>query len=186
MGEAGKKVAVEEKALFQITVEGTYWADAPNNQVERKQYVITCNIPADRIASVNGILKSRVLPQLLTKNDPKFKTLRTFVITKSKPIGDVSFDHLEDVQQIRIMDMKQLTTFVKRKKLDVDVTLYSKIETLRKAVQLCIESPIFYKAKEAELSGGIILSSTLSELNQDAAVEITVEETDELDSVDKL
>lgn len=171
--ENGEK---EEKGMFRVEVEGTYWADAPNNQVVRKQYKVTCNIPSDKIASINGILKARVLPQLLSKNDVNFKRLRTQTVVSSTPVGDVDFDHLEDVQQIRIMNLKQLQTYVKKKKLPIDVTLYQKIEDLRQAIQLCMENEEFYLSKEKELSEGLSLSSDLADLNKDAKVEAEVDD----------
>lgn len=159
-----------DKPIFQLKVEGTYWADGQIKAL-RKSYTVTVNIPADKIASVNGILKTRILPQLLAKKDPQFKRIRTFSVLSVVAFGDASIEGLDEVHQIRIMDRKQLLNLVKRKKLEMNPELYTKLSDLRTAIQLCIENPNFYKKREAKLSGELALSSELEDLNTEASVE---------------
>jgi len=176
----------EPKPAFKVKVEGQYWASTTHNQNVKKKFEIACMIPANQIQNINGLLKARLLPQLIEKSDINFIRLRTFSVITTTPVGGVDLDALTEEQQIRLMSHPQLVKFIKKKKLPIDTNLYTQLEPLRTAVQLAQKNPEFYAKREAELAKGVSVSNDILAMNRDASVTTETDTTDEADDLSKL
>ena len=111
--------------------------------------------------------------------DPQFAKLRSFKIDDTQLVGEATIGHLGEVDQVRLMNRKQLLSFINNKKLDIEVSLYPQLDKLRQGVQLCMENADFFKIKEAEVRESLQLDAELFDLDMDLSededkMEITV------------
>ena len=156
-----------EGAMLKLVVSGDFYARTPKGSEKRGFTNCVCHIPAHRIELVKGLLKGRLLPEKLSKMDPQFAKLRSFKIDDTQLVGEATIGHLGEVDQVRLMNRKQLLSFINSKKLDIEVSLYPQLDKLRQAVQLCMENADFFKIREAEVRESLQLDMELFDLDKD-------------------
>jgi len=146
-------------ATFKMTVSGTYYTTNKNEMV-RNFDSVTAILDEDTVECFAKHLKHDILPVKLRRKHGDFKRVRSFIVEDVIPSAeDVTLEFLPEETQVRLMSLKQLKAFIKRKKIPLDAGIFSNTKEVRDLVIQALMAPTTFERKAAQKGA---LSRTLS------------------------
>lgn len=150
---------------YEVTITGDYFA-ATTGGTELKPYSVTINMSEEhRLAGFLSVFKNILAPRVMPTKYEKYTGLATHRIAAVK-------DH-DDPNAIppdpKLMTLPQLTAFISKNELPVNVSLYKDEDQLKRAVIDCLrdeDSFIEAQDKRKDIYGGQIeMANELAALN---------------------
>lgn len=156
-----KPESTKQAPVFTVNMEGTYYASTPHGKVS-KPYTITVRLPGECMDRAMSVIKNKLLTPLLSKKYEDYSGYRTYSIVDISAPKGVELK----TNNIRLMKRTQLKSYIDSRDLNVDDTLYPKMQDLREAIMMAEEDPKRYATHEAALRESAELDNMLGDLNE--------------------
>lgn len=150
--------------LYEVTVEGDYYALVDGRKTIRP-YKVKVYVP-EKATKVNtlSVIKKNLLAKVLKKKYPDYTRYRTYTITDTS-CGD------KEIKVLALMNLKQITSFIQKKQLPIDLALFPSVQELRRAILDFKESPETFEAiqkrREETMGDKLAMERALKRANPD-------------------